>query len=258
MNFWQEQVGEEWYNLIKDFFTSKEFENDSYITINGLNWVDIGFAPILEVTAIRSSTGTLYNLSQFSIDLTNGKIKSNIGLIANVIVSFRYNPILVDIKRVPDSGREDYTITDLVFIKVITIEELDPSSGEPNGIFLERNGGFGQGPFGAGPFGIGEPGDWKTYIRYPHERYSMLEESYIEFKYEHLGKDVRITYYCVPEWANVHDFCRSTAERVTSADILPRNFLPIFVNGDINLSEQKLLLLSLFLTEQGQFLLIKK
>jgi hypothetical protein len=214
--------------------TSREEEREFIVQLAGSASVFIGHAPLVSVDSVESLTGIELSLSDFTIDLSGGTIKSNLSLTIPIKVGVTYNPIAIDIKRTARSSREDQTITDLVFIKIDSIEELDSASGEPNGIVLERNGGYGQGGYGLGPYGIGEYGDWRYIVEYAHEKFSMLEESYIDFSYQHLGKDVRINFYCVPEWANVHDFCRDGSERVTAADVLPKNFLPIFVNGEID------------------------
>ena len=214
--------------------TTREYEKEYIVQLDQSNPVFIGFAPLISVDYVKNLSGTILDPTSFTIDLSAGTISSNNNLSIAVRVGVTYNPITIDIKRIPRDGRDDFTISDLVFIKVISIEELDPSSGEPNGTVLERNGGFGQGGFGLGPFGIGQYGDWKLIIEKPSERFSMLEDSYIDLSHQHLGKDLRINYYCVPEWGDIHDFCRDSSERVTTADVLPKNFIPVFVNGELD------------------------
>lgn len=217
--------------------TDREYTRDySFKALGAGVPVYIGKAQLISVNSIKTTSGGVLNPSLFTIDLLLGTVAPNFFTIGTYVVNVTYNPIAIDIQRNPTPGRELCTISDLAFIKVISIEELDPGSGEPTGVSLTRSQGFGMGPFGMGPFGVGWIGDWRLLISNPHDRFSMLEESIIEFEYGHLGKDVRVTYYCAPELANIHDFCRNDNERVTSADILPRNFIPIFINGSIDVS----------------------
>jgi len=214
-----------------------EYTRDYAVKLQGLGVpVNIGKGQLLSVNSIKTTAGGSINLALFTIDLLLGRITPLYASTDVVVVNITYNPIAIDIQRNTTPGREDFTISNLAFIKIISIEELDPGSGEPTGVSLTPSQGFGSGGFGSGGFGIGPIGDWRFIIGYPHERFSMLEESLIEFEYFCIGKDVRVTYYCAPELANIHDFARNDNERVTSADILPKNFVPIFVSGSIEVS----------------------
>lgn len=217
--------------------TSKEYTKDYSVQLAGIGVaVFVGRGQLISIDSIKTSAGAEIDLGQFTIDLLGGFITPLFDSTDNVVASLTYNPINIDIIRNPAPGRENFTISNLAMIKIVSIEVLDPGSGEPTGTILEQNGGYGYGGFGIGGFGSGPYRDWRFITTYPHEKFSMLEESYIEFEYTHIGKDVRINYLCAPELANIHDFCRSDNERVQCANILPRNFIPVFINGELTLS----------------------
>jgi hypothetical protein len=48
------------------------------------------------------------------------------------------------------------------------------------------------------------------------------------------GQSYKITYNAAPEILTIHNLCRDDLERVTGADVLPKNFVPIFVDIPIN------------------------
>lgn len=213
--------------------TNKELSRRQPVQLNGAVNAYVGRHPLVAVDAIYNTANVAQPLGNFSIDTATGMISSTIGSSDRVFVEYRYTPIAVDIRAVPITGREDFTIDNLVFLRVSKVEELDPVTGAPSGVLLERNGGFGQGPFGMGPFGRGMEGDWSFNVLKPHERFSMLDESFIEFASEHYGKDIRVTYNAVPEIAPIHDFARSRGERTECGDTLVKNFIPVFVSGEI-------------------------
>lgn len=212
--------------------TNREKERSQPIKMNGTVDVYLGRNPIISIVRIIDINNTEIPITDFDISESTGMISSLTGRTDTVLVFYRYNPISIDIRSVPREGREDFTIERLVFLRVASIEELDPVTGTPNGITLERNGGYGQGPYGRGPYGRGQEGDWSFHVEKPHQRFSMEDESYIEFASVHFGKDVKITYNAVPELSPIHDFAKSRGERTECGNTLVKNFIPIFVRGE--------------------------
>lgn len=164
-----------------------------------------------------------------------------------VDVSYYFNPLSIDIgnlvKLDPNgktrgirSGRESMTITDLAFLRIVSIELIDPITQEATGEVLVGKGGYGLGSFGAGPFGIGSNADYRLIINSPHERFSAFEDSYIVLNSGFSGLSVRVNYDYVPEVVMLHDFVRSERERVLDGDILIKHFIPAFVEGTIEYS----------------------
>jgi hypothetical protein len=162
-----------------------------------------------------------------------------------VVVEFKYNPLSVDIgnkvllddglTRGIRTGRENFTITDMTFLSIISIEEIDSATGEGLGIFLTPPGGFGHGGFGLGGFGNSSGGEYRFVVNDPTARFSAFEDSMILFDPTLFGKSYKITYASSPEVVTIHDVCRDDLERVTGADVLPKNFVPGFVDMNINI-----------------------
>lgn len=161
-----------------------------------------------------------------------------------VYVQYWFNPVAIDIGKLIKldtygrvrgvrTGREDMTITDLPFLRITSIEEIDPLSFEPTGFVLDGSAGFGQGGFGRGPFGIGTSNDYYLVVNSPTERFSMFEDSYIVFRSGLQGLSFRVNYECVPEIESYHDFVRSETERVLDGDILMKHFIPAYVSMTI-------------------------
>jgi hypothetical protein len=172
--------------------------------------------------------------------ITRTGIKSN----ELVFVEFYYNPLSIDIGKyiVLDTygrvrgirpGREDMTITDIAFLRINSIEVVDPVTGEPLGIVLEGLGGYGRGPYGAGPYGIGAGSDYRLIVNEPTARFSAFEDSYIVISSAYEGMSLRVSYDYVPEVEMIHDFCRSDSERVLDGDVLIKHFIPAYVSGTI-------------------------
>lgn len=164
-------------------------------------------------------------------------------------INYKFNPLSVDIGnlvKLDDTGRtrgirpgrEDYTITDMAFIDLLTIEEIDPETREGLGVFLKNtevgDSGYGLGGFGEGPYGIGNGAQFYLLVNSPHERFSAFEDSMLVFDPTLFGKSYRITYYYAPEVVDVHNFCRSESERLVDGDILVKHLLPAFVDTTIN------------------------
>lgn len=161
-----------------------------------------------------------------------------------VYVQYWFNPLSIDIgplvkldqygaTRGIRPGREDYTITDVAFLRIRAIEIIDPVTFEPTGEFLDGRAGFGSGGFGQGPFGIGSGADYRLVVNSPTERFSAFEDSYIVFNSGLIGLSFRIEYDYVPQVLELHNFCRSESERVLDGDFLVRHFLPAYVSGTI-------------------------
>lgn len=161
-----------------------------------------------------------------------------------VYVQYYYNPLSIDIGdnvkldedgkiRGIRTGRENQTITDLVFLRILSIEIIDPLTGEPTGQELDGTGGFGQGGFGEGQFGVGAGSDYQLIVNEPADRFSTFEDSYIVIRTGYSGLSFRVNYEYVPEIEDFHTFVRSESERVLDGDILMKHFLPSYVDGTI-------------------------
>lgn len=162
-----------------------------------------------------------------------------------VVISYLYNPLSIDIgpqvvladgiTRGIRPGRENFTITDVPFIDLISIEEIDPDTEEGLGVFLTPPGGYGVGGYGSGGYGTGAGTDYEFRVNKPAERFSVYEDSVILFNSSLFGKSYKITYYCAPEILAIHNLSRNDLERVTGADVLPKNFVPGFVDIPITI-----------------------
>ena len=162
-------------------------------------------------------------------------------------IEFYYSPLSIDVgkyvvldeygrERGIRPGRELQTISDVAFIRVVSIEIIDPITGEGTGEFLNRDGGFGSGGFGEGGFGVGSSSDYYLVVNSPHERYSAFEDSYIVISSAYQGLSFKVTYDCVPEVEDMHLFVRSDYERVLDGDILIKHYIPAFVSTTITYS----------------------
>lgn len=162
-----------------------------------------------------------------------------------VYVEYYYNPLSIDIgkyvkldeygrERGIRPGREDFTITDVAFLKVNSIEIIDPISRESLGEVLRGEGGYGRGGYGEGAYGIGSGSEYYLRVNEPTARFSALEDSYLVINSGYQGFSFRVNYDCVPEIETIHDFCRSDRERVLDGDILVKHFIPAYVSGTIS------------------------
>lgn len=169
-----------------------------------------------------------------------------------VFVEYYFNPLSIDVCKyvkivdpgsIPPTitgktrgirpGREEFTITDVPFLKVTLVEIIDPVTGETTGEILNGDGGFGLGGFGEGSYGIGSSAAYRLVSNSPTERFSAFEDSYIVFDSAYQGYSFRITYECVPELEDIHNFCRSDNERVLDGDILIKHFIPAYIDTTI-------------------------
>lgn len=129
--------------------------------------------------------------------------------------------------------REEWTITDMAFLRVKSVELIDAITGEPTGDVLNGDGGYGRGGYGMGGYGIGAGADYFLHVNSPHERFSAFEDSYLVFGTEFQGQSFRVTYEYVPEVVEYHNFVRTERERVLDGDILMKHSLPAYVSGEI-------------------------
>src|SRR5262249_26886042 len=103
-------------------------------------------------------------------------------------VTYEYNPVAIDIIRAPrSSGRAAHTITDVPVLRVSGVQKLDPLTLEPTGALYRNQGGFGGGAFGAGRYGSGTGADYQLRVTDPNLRFSVREDSYLEFQQELAG-----------------------------------------------------------------------
>lgn len=161
-----------------------------------------------------------------------------------IYAEFYFNPLSIDVgkyvkldeygrERGVRPGREDYTITDVAFLKVNSIEIIDPISREPLGQVLRGEGGYGRGGYGEGAYGVGSGSEYYLRVNEPTARFSAFEDSFIVIDSGYQGFSFRVYYDCVPEIEQIHDFCRSDRERVLDGDILVKHFIPAYVSGTI-------------------------
>jgi hypothetical protein len=162
-----------------------------------------------------------------------------------VYVTYYFNPLSIDINKyavLDEYGRErgirpdrdEQTITDLVFLRIRSIEIINPVSKESTGQILDGIGGYGQGGYGRGGYGIGDSAEYRIVVVKPEVRFSMFEESYILLNSGLAGLSFRVNYDYVPEIEEVHNFVRSANERILDGDILMKHFLPVYVSGTIS------------------------
>ncbi len=171
-------------------------------------------------------------------DITNFPADPNAGdvgyaIYGRVLVTYTYNPTSLDFGAVARTGRELYTITDVPMLRVTQVEVLDPISGDPTGTLLDYGGGWGAGGFGGGGFGAGAPGDWRIRVDEPNERYSMIEDVFIDFAPAHKGIMVAVTFHYSPDVSAIHTYARDPGNRVVAGDILPKHMIPAFFDAAI-------------------------
>lgn len=161
-----------------------------------------------------------------------------------VRISYYFNPLSIDIgkyikldtygrERGVRPGREPFTITDVCYLRTLSIEVIDGVTLAPMGQVLDGNGGFGVGGFGQGLYGVGSGAEYHMVINDPTARFSAFEDAYIVVNPAYIGMSLRVHYECVPELEDIHNFCRSDLERTLDGDILVKHFLPAYVSGTI-------------------------
>lgn len=147
-------------------------------------------------------------------------------------VAFEYNPVSIDvIKESRSTDRDAFTITDTPLMQILSVEELDPLSGEPTGVLLDSVGGFGAGGFGSGGFGVGTGADFKLVVVEPTLRHSELEDNYIEFSALHVGKYVRVNYEYASAIAPIQAFMDDRNEQSQSASLIARHYIPVYTDA---------------------------
>jgi hypothetical protein len=218
------------------------------VTITSIDGQDlntvIGDLPQTFVVSEVVSTGKLY-LLDFNPTGTAEDVFYTIRSNQVVVVDYEYHPISIDIGsqvllgdtglRGMRAGRSAFTITDTPFIDIVSIEEIDPESGEVLSDPLTPPRGFGYGSFGEGPYGVGAGGDYEFKILAPRDRYSVYDDAIIIFGQDALSKSYRVTYRWIPEMLSIHNLCRNDSERVTGADVLPKHYVPALVDMTIGI-----------------------
>lgn len=212
------------------------------VTITASN-VSLGFS--LPATFIVSTVTSANALLLSGFNPTNGSTATvTYSVVSNqvVSVSYQYNPISIDIgpqvlitptTRGIRPGREAYTITDVPFITILSIQQVDPTTLEPIGNPLIPSSGYGAGGYGRGGYGQGLSGDYTFFVNSPPERFSVYEDSVIIFNENSIGLSYTVTYLYNPELVAIHNLTRSDTERVTGADVLVKSFIPCFVDVTI-------------------------
>ena len=163
----------------------------------------------------------------------------------NLVVTFEYNPITIDvIKEARSTAREDFTITDVPLMYIESVEVLDPVSGDPNGTVLDDHGGYGAGGYGLGGYGIGAGADYKLMVVEPTLRFSELEDNYIEFATVWAAQSLRVNFWYASAIAAIQAFCDDRNNQNQCASLLVRHFIPVYVDGsealvyDINVADE--------------------
>jgi len=233
-------ASEQFFDVTLDIFDSVS-END-ILTINSGN--DTGDYRILEVDKDNNLLTLDAALTETATDIDyvirQGGIKDG----ELLFIECYYSPLSIDIgkfvlldkdtnERGIRPGREDFTITDVSFLRVNAIEVIDPVTFEGLGEFLDGSAGFGQGGFGQGPFGVGSKADYRLIVNEPHHRFSAWEDSFINIVQTKQGLSFRVYYDAVTELEAIHDFVRNDDERVLGSDMLMKHFLPAYVSATI-------------------------
>jgi hypothetical protein len=169
------------------------------------------------------------------------EIKSN----QVVVVDYKYNPISIDIGgqvllsdgllRGVRPGRTNYTIQNTPFIDILSIQQIDPESGEAIEEPLRPPRGYGYGGYGEGGYGVGAGGDYELSVLAPRDRFSVFDDLVILLKEDTLSSSYRVTYRWASQIPQIHDLSRNDAERVTGADVLPKHFVPALFDVNVEI-----------------------
>jgi len=220
------------------------------VTIELINGLSVGTVlGTLPKTFIVSEVvaNNKLRLAQFAPTGTTGVNSIQYSVKSNqvVIVDYKFNPISIDVgpqvlladgnNRGVRPGRGSYTINDVPFINITEIIEIDPDTLETIGSPLTPPQGYGFGGFGEGGYGVGLGGDYEFIVNSPTERFSVYEDSVIVLGPLSLSKSYKVSYNCVPEILAIHQLSRNDLERVTGADVLPKNFVPAMVDIEIGI-----------------------
>lgn len=211
-------------------------------TVSGtVNGVVIGQAyPVAQVVSANRLV-----LSGFSPTAPMTNVTYSIVSEQVVNISYNFNPISIDIgaqvlladglTRGIRPGRSAYTITNTPFVKIISIQQIDPATSELIGSPLNPPTGYGGGGYGRGGYGVGLGGDYMFIVNDPPARFSVFEDSMIVFSEAALGLSYQVTYYSNPELQAIHAITRDDSERVTGADVLVKSMIPAFVDIPLNI-----------------------
>ena len=230
--------------------------SNSFVDASGINFVAIGVVSgdslvlnqtrypggnystadgIYTVATVAADTLTLNEpFPAGSATALTGATIVGYAIYGRVRVDYKYNPLSIDFKATPTAGRELHTITDVPLLRIEKVEEVDPVTYELTGVEYEQGGGWGAAGFGSGPWGIGDTKDWILRIVAPENRFSMLEDLFMDFRYTLAGKLVRVTHKYSPDIGPVHTFVTSPSNRDVAADILAKHSIPAFFNASIS------------------------
>lgn len=149
-----------------------------------------------------------------------------------LVATYEYNPVSIDvIAAARSTDRTDFTITDVPLMYIDSIEVLDPLSGDPTGVVLSGDGGYGAGGFGEGGFGEGTGMDYQLIVTEPTLRHSWREDNYIEFSELLVGTSVRVNYKYASAIPPIQAFMDNRDEQSQTASLLARHFIPAFVDA---------------------------
>ena len=164
----------------------------------------------------------------------------------NLMVGYEFNPVSIDLVQEPRStARESYTIIDVPFMRIVGMEFLDPLSGDPIGVPLNENGGYGGGGYGVGSYGKGESSDFQIIVTQPNIRYSSKHDDYIQLESRFLGTSVRVSYEYAGSIPAIQAFMDDRSNQSQSADLLAKHVIPAYVDTpeiviyDVPLADQE-------------------
>jgi uncharacterized phage protein gp47/JayE len=201
-------------------------------------WTSVRPGMQLKITSPSSVAGvySIKTVSASSLTIYGTFPVGSVGTVAwqvddIVIVEYEYNPVAIDvIESVRSTSRTNFTITDTPLMKLKTIEVLDPTTLQPTGTFLDPTGGYGQGGFGVGAFGVGTAADFVLKVVIPNLRFSADEDNFIDISTSKLGFNLRITYDTATEISSYQTFVDNDQERVETASLKVKHFIPVFVD----------------------------
>lgn len=146
-------------------------------------------------------------------------------------VKYEYNPVSVDLSHAPRSAdRANYTITDVPVLQVSAVQKLDPLTLQPTGALYSDRGGFGAGPFGAGRFGVGTEADYRLRVVDPTLRFSVRDDSYLEFQQALVGQSARVLYQYDAAVPALQAFVDDPDNQTEAASLLVRHCIPVYVD----------------------------
>jgi len=247
-------------SFVKDFIYDTTFSSPAPFQNPPPNQLRVG--DLVYITSIDPNTGIIASVNAPAIFpvseiLSNSKIRLQdfsprivatgitYYVVSNqtVVIRYKYAPVSVDIgplvilsdgvSRGVRPNRDNYTIKDVPFLAISSIEEIDSDTGEPLGVLLQFAVGYGAGGYGVGGFGGSPSGDYRFIVNRPTERFSCFEDSVIIFDPSWSERSIQVAYYAVPEILPIHTLSRDDTERVTGADVLPKHFVPGFVDVTI-------------------------